>query len=609
MRRFLNFVDDVTALGFRRRTAATILSLNLASVIFESFGLGMLLPVFQLIQADGDAAALAAQSGAWKWLLEAYATIGLEVTVPVLLITSMLAILGRQIFIYVRALYATSATLAFTQNLRDRAFRGYIRARLDYVQVDQQGHIINDLTTESGRAAQCVMGMIGLGGYIILGFIYLCLLTILSFPMTAIAVGVMVVASLPVVRLMQLSTAVSHEIVAANRGLVDFLVQRVKSLRLVRLSGTEAAEHAELARRTRRLYDHTYKSNILLARVKLFIEPTVAASGFAMLYFGVSRLGVSLEQIGLFLIILLRLLPVLIEAMHSRQQVLVTSHSLRVIRDRLKILEQEREEPGGERVFRALEKGVTLEHVSFAYEGTERTALRDVNATFVAHEMTALVGPSGSGKSTLIDLLPRLREPQRGRLLFDEVPADEFRLESLRAGLAYAPQQPQLFDVTVAEHIGYGRPGASRDEIQRAARLAGAHEFIVELSDGYDTRIGEDGELLSGGQRQRLDLARTLLKGAPLLILDEPTSHLDADAEDRFRQALQRIRAETKMTIVVVAHRLSTIALADRIVVLVDGRVEQIGTHGELIAAGGWYANAYRSQKEANDVDTATIPA
>jgi len=609
MRRFLDFVDDIAALGFRRRTAAAILSLNLASVIFESFGLGMLLPVFQLIQADGDAAALAAESGAWKWLHEAYATIGLEVTVPALLITSLLAIFGRQAFIYVRALFTSSAGLAFTRNLRDRAFHSYIGARLEYVQADQQGHIINDLTTESGRATLCVLGMIGLGGHIILGLVYLCLLMVLSLPMTVIAVAVMAVASLPAVRLMRLSSAVSHEIVAANRGLVDFLVQRVKSLRLVRLSGTEAAEHAELARRTRRLFDHTHRSNILLARVKLFIEPTVAASGFAILYFGVSRLGVSLEQIGLFLIILLRLLPVLIEAMHSRQQVLVTAQSLRVVSDRLKMLEEAREVPGGDRSFHALDEGVTLKNVGFAYDGTERRALNDVDVTFVAHEMTALVGPSGSGKSTLIDLLPRLREPQKGRVLFDGIPAEEFRLDSLRAGLAYAPQQPQLFDVSAAEHIGYGRPGANRAEIQRAARLAGAHDFITDLPDGYDTRIGEGGELLSGGQRQRLDLARTLLKSAPLLILDEPTSHLDADAEDRFRHALQRIRSDTKMTVIVVAHRLSTIALADRIVVLVDGRVEQVGTHGQLIAAGGWYANAYRRQKGVNDMDTATILA
>ena len=257
-----SFIDEVVALGFRRRTAAAILGLNLASVIFESFGLGMLLPVFQLIQADGDAAALAAQSSIWRWLLEAYGALGLEVTVPALLVTSLIAICGRQAFIYFRALYTSAATLAFTRDLRDRVFQGYVGARLDYVQGDQQGHIINDLTTEANRAAQCVMGSIALGGFLVLGLVYLCLLIAMSLPMTLMAMALMAIASLPAVRLMRQSSAVGQQTVAANRGLVDFLVQRVKSLRLVRLSGTEAAEHAELARRTQRLFDTTYRSNV-----------------------------------------------------------------------------------------------------------------------------------------------------------------------------------------------------------------------------------------------------------------------------------------------------------------------------------------------------------
>ncbi len=134
-----SFIDDVAALGFRRRTAAAILGLNLVSVIFESFGLGMLLPVFQLIQADGDTAGLVAQSDAWRWLLEAYALVGLEVTVPALLATSMAAIIGRQAFIYFRTLYTSAASLAFTRGLRDRSFQGFIGARLGYVQGDRQG--------------------------------------------------------------------------------------------------------------------------------------------------------------------------------------------------------------------------------------------------------------------------------------------------------------------------------------------------------------------------------------------------------------------------------------------------------------------------------------
>jgi len=601
--------DSVFKLGFRRRTAFTVLALNLLSTVFESFGLGMLLPVFQLIQAGGDTATLASESQVWAWLLGAYGFVGLEVTVLVLLATSMAAILARQVFIYARTLYTTRAALNFTRGLRDRAFRGFIHARLGYVQSERQGHIINDLTIEADRATQCVMSMIALGGHLVLGVVYLAFLILLSLPMTMMALVVMALASLPVVRLLRQSSEVSHRIVDTNRNLIDFLVQRVQSLRLMRLSATEDAEHHELTQRTQRLVDNTYTSNVLMARVKLLVEPAIVAVGFALLYLGVTKWGVKLEEIGLFLVIVLRLMPVLVEALHGRQRILVNMQSLRVVRERLEELYDAKEETGGARQFETLSREIAFEHVSFGYNVGGQAALKDVSAVIPAGQVTALVGPSGSGKSTLIDLLPRLREPQEGQITFDSVPAAEFGLVSLRAGLAYAPQMPQIFDVTAAEHIRYGRPDANQENIQQAARLAGAHDFVVDLPQGYDTRVGEGGGLLSGGQRQRLDLARALLSEASILILDEPTSHLDADAEQQFREALQRIRKETTITVIVVAHRLSTIALADRILILVDGMIEEIGEHEQLIAGNGWYAKAYRKQQGADIVAAANTPA
>jgi ABC-type multidrug transport system fused ATPase/permease subunit len=604
-----SFAENVFKLGFRRRTVVTVLALNLLSTVFESFGIGMLLPVFQLIQAGGDSASLAGESQVWSWLLRAYGFVGLEVTVLVLLATSMAAILTRQIFIYIRTLYTTRAALNFTRGLRDRAFCGFIHARLGYAQSERQGHIINDLTIEADRATQCVMAMIALGGHLVLGAVYLVFLFLLSLPMTVMALVVMGLASLPALRLMRRSSEVSHRIVSANRNLVDFLVQRVKSLRLMRLSGTEDAEHRELSQRTQRLVDTTYTSNVLMARVKLLLEPAIVAIGFSLLYLGVTEWGVKLEEIGLFLVIVLRLMPVLVEALHGRQRILVNTQSLRVVRERLEALYDAKEETGGARQLETLSREIAFEHVSFGYNGGDQVALEDVSVVIPAGHVTALVGPSGSGKSTLVDLLPRLREAQQGRITFDGVPAGEFALTSLRAGIAYAPQMPQIFDVTAAEHIRYGRLDAKQADIERAARLAGAHDFILDLPQGYHTLVGEAGSLLSGGQRQRLDLARVLLSEAPILILDEPTSHLDAEAEEQFRHALQRIRQETSITVIVVAHRLSTIALADRILALVEGRIEEVGVHEQLITGSGWYAKAYRKQQGADIVAAANTPA
>ncbi|MEC9455149.1 MAG: ATP-binding cassette domain-containing protein, partial [Pseudomonadota bacterium] len=271
--------------------------------------------------------------------------------------------------------------------------------------------------------------------------------------------------------------------------------------------------------------------------------------------------------------------------------------SLAALERRIGSMIDSREAGGGTRHLLVLQKEITLRDVSFTYAEAGVPVLHDVNLSIPAGKMIALVGPSGSGKSTLIDLLPRLRDPEQGEILFDGVPVTEFELNSLRAAFSYAPQTPQVFNVSAAEHISYGEQQSERERIVAAAKLAGAHDFIAALPQGYDSPVGEDGVRLSGGERQRLDLARSLFAGVPLLILDEPTSNLDANAEIAFRDALQRIRAETDITMIVVGHRLATVAIADLVVVLDDGRVAETGTHTELLARGGWYADAYEKQR------------
>ncbi|HYH48863.1 MAG TPA: ATP-binding cassette domain-containing protein, partial [Acidimicrobiia bacterium] len=185
-------------------------------------------------------------------------------------------------------------------------------------------------------------------------------------------------------------------------------------------------------------------------------------------------------------------------------------------------------------------------------------------------------------------LVPRLYDPDEGAVLIDGVDARSYTLESLQAQVAVVPQESVLFRATLAENIAYGRPGATRAEIEAAARVANAHDFITALPHGYDTVVGERGETLSGGQRQRVAIARALVRNAPVLILDEPTSGLDVRAEREVLDAIERL-VEGRTTIVI-AHRLSTVRRADRIAVLVDGCVVECGTHAELMARGERYA-------------------
>ena len=229
--------------------------------------------------------------------------------------------------------------------------------------------------------------------------------------------------------------------------------------------------------------------------------------------------------------------------------------------------------------------------VSFGYDGGGDAALSAIDIDIPPGRKVALVGPSGAGKSTLFNLLLRFYDAKSGSISIDGTDIRAVTRASLRANIALVTQESILFDESVAENIALGRPGASQAEIETAARDAAAHEFIVELPEGYDTRVGEGGLKLSGGQRQRIAIARAMLRNAPILLLDEATSALDTGSEARVQEALSRLMHDR--TTIVIAHRLSTVRDADMIFVLDRGQVVESGTHASLIERSGLYAQLY----------------
>lgn len=245
---------------------------------------------------------------------------------------------------------------------------------------------------------------------------------------------------------------------------------------------------------------------------------------------------------------------------------------------------------------------VEFREVSFAYQRAENgqtapVVLRNFSLAIEPGEMVALVGPSGAGKSTIVNLIPRFYDVQAGSVLIDGYDVRRVQMRSLRAQIGIVPQETMLFSGSIRDNIRYGRLDASDAEVEAAARMANAHEFICNLPDGYDTPVGERGVRLSGGQRQRIAIARAILKDPRILILDEATSSLDSESERLVQEALERLMAGR--TSIVIAHRLSTVQRADRIVVVVAGEVVEAGTHHQLLARGGMYARLYELQFQA----------
>jgi ATP-binding cassette subfamily B protein len=377
--------------------------------------------------------------------------------------------------------------------------------------------------------------------------------------------------------------------------LLSFVQTTLAAIPLVQAFDTAERNGKQVRRLADAVAAHTRRSAFSRQAFGL-VNGLITTTGTALiLYVGGLRVVSRALSVG-SLLVLVAYLRIILGALRGLLECYGSLKSTEVSVDRvLEVLEsgEEVREAEGARGLGRVRGEVRLEGVTFGYE-RGRPVLVGVSVEAGPGEVVALVGATGAGKSTLVSLIPRLFDPWEGRVLVDGVDVREVRLRDLRAQVGLMLQEPFLLPLTVAENVAYGRPEASRGEIEAAAVAAQADEFIRRLPRGYDTVVGERGATLSGGEKQRLAIARALLRDAPVLILDEPTSALDAETEAWLLEALERLmRGRTTFLI---AHRLSTLRGVDRIVVLEGGRVVEEGPPGELLAARGRYWRLHRLQ-------------
>ena len=597
--RLIQSLVDATKFPYAR-VGGTIIGLRLVSTLFEGLGFAMLLPIMQYMVAGQDLAALQAESELWRRLVEMADSYGVTINLVILLSVSFISILFRQLFHFLQVLYEIRQSLELDRKVQVAGFAEALAARMGFHDNLRSGDFVNDITHEAHKANAAIFMNFSSVGVAIQLIFYMSVIVALSFWLTLILIIVGVLQIIMLRGFMRRSREVSEEITKSSQSLTSFLIERIRSVRLVRLSGTEADEAASMDANVRRMNTSIIAAQIISARIPVIVEPLAVLTMFALMVVGSDVLGMRIEWLLMFAAATLRMLPLMQQLMTNYQGLLSNTGSIRATVKRLNTLAEEREPSGGTHIFSGVKNAIRFENVGFDYgAGAELPALDGITLEMPAARITALVGPSGSGKSTLIDLLPRLRDPSYGEITFDGVCGTEFSIKSLRSKIAFVPQSPQVFNESAAQHIRYGNAHATDSDIREAARLAEATDFINNLPDGYDTVLGEDGVRLSGGQRQRLDLARALARKGDILILDEPASGLDADAEEKFRAALMRIREETGITVILIAHGFSTVVDADQIIVLEQGKVISSGTHDSLMRENGWYAQAFNKQHRA----------
>ena len=481
-------------------------------------------------------------------------------------------------------------------DLRHRLYHHVQRLSLSFYEGRQTGDMVVRLTSDIDAVedfvSSAVLGIV-LDVITIVGM--LAIMLALDWRFSLIGLSVAPVLFAIVYRFTRRIKQTARDVKRKESDLASVVQESMSSVRVVKAFAREDFEEARLDREGQATIDLALRARRYKARLVPSVDIIVAIGTCLVLGVG-ARLVLAGELTAGGLLVFVIYLGKMYKPMKDMSKMSDTlskaSVSAERIRELLDVERQVRDRPGAVAAppFRG---DIQFSGVTFGYDAS-RPVLKNLSLTIAAGQRAALVGPTGSGKTTLIGLVPRMYDVLDGRIAIDGQDVRSFTLESLRRQVSFVLQESVLFRATVADNIAYGRPGASREDIVRAARLANADEFITRLPHGYDTMLGERGDSLSGGQRQRLAIARAIIRDTPILLLDEPSAALDPESEQLIFDGLTRLMAGR--TSITIAHRLATVRDADVIFVLDDGQIVEQGTHTELLARNGLYARLHAIQ-------------
>ena len=585
--------------------AATVLC-NLLVAALDVFSLTLLIPFLQALFGVQQPAVQQTVGGIQRLLnqllgryLDPSDKMGSLQTVVLIILA---AITLKNLFVWLSGQLGASLQELVTRDLRDTVYRHLVQLPLAYFQRTKTGQVVTRILTDTAQTKALVTELITRSlqsaATVVVSIIVLLTLswklTLVSLVLAPVLVG----ALQPILKKLRKR----HRRLSNEYGEMTSIVQEaVSGIRLVKATGAEVHETARFTDASGRYAKAMTRVSALGALSQPLTEVAGTAIAVMVLWIGARQVLVDQTLDGgeliMFLVVVLRML----QPLKQLSQVPATAQASMASAERLfEVLDEATEARAdtGTQTVTGLTEGVRFEDVSFTYG--DDVVLRDVSFDAPKGGIVALVGASGAGKSTLVDLVPRFNAPTAGRILLDGIDLQDVTLTSLRRLTGIVSQDTVLFNDTVRSNIAFGAPGVySQAQVEAAARAANAHQFIVELPQGYDTVLGERGTRLSGGQRQRIAIARALLSDPPILILDEATSALDTESERLVQEAIDHLLAGR--TVFVIAHRLSTVENAHQILVLDRGRIIERGTHDALIAQRGAYYRLYTMQFRERD--------
>lgn len=567
---------------------------------------------FRLIVACLCAAGVAGMSGLYAWLVQPVLDEIFIAKDQLLLLVLPLVILGaatlKGLFSYGQAYLMSYVGYRVVAEVRQQLFGHFLRMSLPFHRKHSSGRLVARVINDVNEMANAIPNVIR--DLFQQGLTLVVLTGVAFYQNWRLATALLVVMPISIYAIVKIGRRLRKLAVRGQESMGDMastLKEAFAGIRLVKAYGGEQVEQQRFAK-ANAVYVRTFtKSGQLSALTSPLLEVIgIGGIAFIIWYGGFSVIDGQMKPGEFFSFLAAMFLAYAPLKKLASANVLV-QRAIAAANRVFEMLDMEHEfvHDSGRATLPDISRSLEFQNVSFRYEGSDDPAIEHIDLTVEFGEVLALVGKSGSGKSTLMSLVPRFYDPSEGRILIDGMDLKEVTLTSLRAQIAIVSQETVLFDESVRANIAYGRPDASEEEIVQAARAGYAWEFIEELPDGLDALIGENGVTLSGGQRQRLAIARAILRNPPLLILDEATSALDTESERKVQAALAELMKNR--TTLVIAHRLSTVQHADRIVVLDEGRIVEAGIHHELLRRNGVYTRLHQTQ--FHDVPVAsTLP-